>query len=172
MVICALLFQSTPPHGGRQIPKSAFNFTKPVSIHAPAWGATKFLHIFRTIFLVSIHAPAWGATQVKAKGLSAVRFQSTPPHGGRQPEYGRCFKYFVSIHAPAWGATFFKSIKPAYYSVSIHAPAWGATFFRRAAMLCVLGFNPRPRMGGDFLSGMQYREFPVSIHAPAWGATF
>ena len=35
-----------------------------VSIHAPAWGATKSFHNKWRSRLVSIHAPAWGATSV------------------------------------------------------------------------------------------------------------
>ena len=123
-----------------------------VSIHAPAWGATRRRIWTCRLILVSIHAPAWGATQ-----FSEV-LQTAP--GG------------VSIHAPAWGATFVALLsgiirrcfnprtrvgcdpitplasnpgKP----VSIHAPAWGAT-------------------SGDGRDGCQTG---VSIHAPAWGAT-
>jgi len=35
---------------------------KPVSIHAPAWGATSTLKLALADEQVSIHAPAWGAT--------------------------------------------------------------------------------------------------------------
>ena len=34
----------------------------PVSIHAPAWGATPFSPRQGGVVIVSIHAPAWGAT--------------------------------------------------------------------------------------------------------------
>ena len=56
----------------------------PVSIHAPAWGATIPAHFLSRILAVSIHAPAWGATD----GCRIVL----------------CY-HPVSIHAPAWGAT-------------------------------------------------------------------
>ena len=55
---------------------------------------------------VSIHAPAWGATRDGQMALSAILFQSTHPRGVRPSSVpyphvdGR-----VSIHAPAWGAT-------------------------------------------------------------------
>ena len=55
-----------------------------VSIHAPAWGATRNQSDYANIGLVSIHAPAWGATLV-----FAITWLPTQ----------------VSIHAPAWGAT-------------------------------------------------------------------
>ena len=77
------MFQSTPPHGGRLRASRSikriicFNprprmggdtsacvvgFVEPVSIHAPAWGATLTLFYVDPPYLVSIHAPAWGAT--------------------------------------------------------------------------------------------------------------
>jgi len=55
-----------------------------VSIHAPAWGATKYFGILGDLGFVSIHAPAWGATS----------WELTNNDGK-----------LVSIHAPAWGAT-------------------------------------------------------------------
>ena len=35
---------------------------KPISIHAPAWGATKQEAETCLSVIISIHAPAWGAT--------------------------------------------------------------------------------------------------------------
>jgi len=40
-----------------------------VSIHAPAWGATRPYSYFARIYLVSIHAPAWGATAYQLFGI-------------------------------------------------------------------------------------------------------
>jgi len=57
------VFQSTRPRGAR--PLLVFNRggRDIVSIHAPAWGATRQCQRFsQSISLVSIHAPAWGAT--------------------------------------------------------------------------------------------------------------
>ena len=58
-------FQSTPPHGERPDGRSSSRQPIRVSIHAPAWGATR---------LLDNQAPI---TQT---------FQSTPPHGER-PQY-------------------------------------------------------------------------------------
>src|SRR5690606_9478264 len=55
-----------------------------VSIHAPAWGATRIVTDIVTRGEVSIHAPAWGATTANGRRDVAA---------------------LVSIHAPAWGAT-------------------------------------------------------------------
>ena len=56
----------------------------PISIHAPAWGATNAWADGPAPAGISIHAPAWGATRDRA--------------GGRVCRT-------ISIHAPAWGAT-------------------------------------------------------------------
>jgi len=39
----------------------------PVSIHAPAWGATVDIYQGAVTGQVSIHAPAWGATTERAR---------------------------------------------------------------------------------------------------------
>ena len=60
--------------------------------------------------------------------IQPCRFQSTPPHGGRQgPAGGNDRGGFVSIHAPAWGATTESHRCHRAVQVSIHPPAWGAT---------------------------------------------
>ncbi len=102
---CLRGFNPRPREGGdlrRRFP----GYAGPVSIHAPARGATR-CHGER-VYLpgVSIHAPARGATALKTR----VTCSSA-----------------VSIHAPARGAT---RSGQAFYSqdaVSIHAPARGAT---------------------------------------------
>ena len=56
-----------------------------------------------------------------------LRFQSTPPYGGRPlPAILLAIRFHVSIHAPVWGATHGRTKRPRLKS-----------------------FNPRPRMGGD-----------------------
>jgi len=78
-------FQSTRPHGARQSPAARALTSAAVSIHAPAWGATKGKPKTLNFIRVSIHAPAWGATnRACAPETSPVLFQSTRPHGARQ----------------------------------------------------------------------------------------
>ena len=56
--------------------------------------------------LVSIHAPAWGATKRVIPALTWLGFQSTRPRGARRMIKGHFYRpVHVSIHAPAWGAT-------------------------------------------------------------------
>ena len=99
-------FQSTPPRGERPEPVALTPESEPVSIHAPARGAT--INMLRTwrLWHVSIHAPARGATAA----VGDIR------HLGD-----------VSIHAPARGATGKRRGEPWILTVSIHAPARGAT---------------------------------------------
>ena len=100
----------------------------PVSIHAPAWGATKIPENVFSDKHVSIHAPAWGATAERSFFSAELMFQSTPPHGGRLSRLFQMRKQQrVSIHAPAWGATPKIYHTGISFYVSIHAPAWGAT---------------------------------------------
>ena len=79
-----------------------------------------------------------------------IRFQSTPPHGGRHSVSRWSTPCdIVSIHAPARGATGHVCHGPGHRDVSIHAPARGATT----------------------LAGFLFNRWMVSIHAPARGAT-
>ena len=77
---------------------------------------------------VSIHAPAWGATRLLTPALWGMAFQSTHPRGVRLRNYYDHIRSMqVSIHAPAWGATSYPGVRRLTPLVSIHAPAWGAT---------------------------------------------
>ncbi len=152
MFCCVMTpFQSTHPRGVRPSRACPDPRPWPVSIHAPAWGATsgggrmsEEIFKFQSTHprgvrpgwpgrpcgrrTVSIHAPAWGAT-----GLAA-RYQGDVP---------------VSIHAPAWGATSRRPGCAGTAIVSIHAPAWGATAYGAVIQPFHKGFNPRTRVGCD-----------------------
>ena len=99
-------FQSTHPRGVRLVRGLSKAAIQQVSIHAPAWGATRLALRRLSAIAVSIHAPAWGATGLYPAVLHAD---------------------VVSIHAPAWGATYPAVETLLQIRVSIHAPAWGAT---------------------------------------------
>ena len=133
--------------GGRRGTRRA----APVSIHAPARGATAWPATS------TIRSPSFnprsreGSDQDGRKIIELIRkFQSTLPRGER-PERGSHLAdpAHVSIHAPARGATSSKSESLWPSPVSIHAPARGATpiLFRA------------------------HHIAAVSIHAPARGAT-
>jgi len=121
-------FQSTRPHGARQYFLDEYVWIEDVSIHAPAWGATREFVCVLFDDGVSIHAPAWGAT----REFVCVLFDDG-----------------VSIHAPAWGAT---ACVPRNFEHRCgfnprarmgRDTSFGATKKRSRC------FNPRARMGRD-----------------------
>ena len=93
-------FQSTHPRGVRLDGVGGVWQGRPVSIHAPARGATAYLIIVTQQPTVSIHAPARGATL----------FDPGPI----------VYAGYVSIHAPARGAT--RIIVAAYHLVQCFNP--------------------------------------------------
>ena len=142
-----------------------------VSIHAPAWGATRHGRRRSLEGLVSIHAPAWGAT-------------GGPLHFSHSVD--------VSIHAPAWGATldgqrldlfrWFQFTLPHGERQLSPLILWiwckfqftlphGERLGRCTVLTLFCRFNSRSRMGSDHLPSVADRYSGVSIHAPAWGAT-
>ena len=79
------LFQSTHPHGVRQLRRfttfimALFQSTHPHGVRLIPSPLTA------TYFLVSIHAPTWGATyRTSVEIVFALMFQSTHPHGVRR----------------------------------------------------------------------------------------
>ncbi len=79
-----LTFQSTPPHGGRRGFMVVFFVRWKVSIHAPAWRATKSTERYELRTKCFNPRPRMEGDNVRPH-ISAlfVKFQSTPPHGGR-----------------------------------------------------------------------------------------
>ena len=145
---------------------------------------------------ISIHAPAWGATRTIPTLCYSETFQSTLPHGERLSVISfplGCSR--ISIHAPAWGATCLPAplsnlpwnfnprsrmgsddTPPQSVTTTIHfnprsrMGSDALSFYTRSR---VLYFNPRSRMGSDDdLHRDCGRRVRISIHAPAWGATF
>ena len=168
------MFQSTRPRGARRLRRPEIGRVRVVSIHAPAWGATRQACRKERLARVSIHAPAWGATRSPC--------WPSPASGSFNPR--------ARVGRDLTGGTAF-SDGP---MVSIHAPAWGATSVISTPTSIGRGFNPRARVGRDlsnFPTFSHYVKFQstrprgarrdrkflglavkgVSIHAPAWGAT-
>ena len=105
-----ILFQHTHPRGGATERSAGKTNLHVISIHAPAWGATRRSGDPGSLGIhISIHAPAWGATILgissspttpnfnprtrtgcDVSGADAAgfdeRFQSTHPHGVRRFE--------------------------------------------------------------------------------------
>ena len=128
---------------------------------------------------VSIHAPAWGATRdYFTTARPWPQFQSTHPRGVRHHDSEDIAVLFeVSIHAPAWGATIIRQSNKRGEGMFQSTHPRGVRRGRHGATgrrLC--GFNPRTRVGCDpqairIVIGRVMGDENVSIHAPAWGAT-
>ena len=101
------VFQSTRPRGARPLRSCATESSEHVSIHAPAWGATR-----RTM---TTGKPPWPFQSTRPRGARQCKwfeartknlFQSTRPRGARHTVGAVLLDAeAVSIHAPAWGAT-------------------------------------------------------------------
>ena len=165
-----------------------------ISIHAPAWGATRAVDQRFAAAAISIHAPAWGATSNGGSRWSGRRyFNSRPRVGGDSPISGILYSPLISIHAPAWGATrpgagpF--SPRPGFQFTPPRGgrprtprrrltppnfnsrPRVGGDKLPWPRSVGHPHFNSRPRVGGDEILPLAIPDEPISIHAPAWGAT-
>ena len=116
-----------PAWGATKNPMQNYRLTC-ISIHAPAWGATLRNIMNRAWEIISIHAPAWGATEIKAGRILQQEFQSTHPHGVRPHPGG------VRLELPVFQSTHPHGVRPGAVSAT-NTP--------------VSNFNPRTRMGCD-----------------------
>ena len=193
---CDRRFQSTHPRGVRRGQHPARTHPGPVSIHAPAWGATSARALSSFPRSVSIHAPAWGATicmvtspfgvfsfnprtrvgcdlfQADVNAFAGL-FQSTHPRGVRRMTTNSASrsKGFQSTHPrgvrPAKG----RGLRCARSRFQSTHPRGvrrqqGAT---RALPGMFQSTHPR---GVRLVRRRGRRSVSrVSIHAPAWGAT-
>ena len=110
---------------------------------------TRFL--FPPRLPISIHAPAKGATQKQLDGVFLRVFQSTLPRRERQQSaMGRY--YFAPDFNPRSreGSDNGKEVYSEKYQISIHAPAKGATVPGSDKRSIALNFNPRSREGSDY----------------------
>ena len=135
---------------GRDIQNIILNDALPISIHAPAWGATKKPIWVRPMpkfqstrprgarpdfenprllqFLFQSTRPRGARPRSPLSSKVPAQFQSTRPRGARRADFvPRIKSAMISIHAPAWGATPCDKKQLLKSTISIHAPAWGAT---------------------------------------------
>ena len=99
-----------------------------ISIHAPARGATPERQCVYGDVCISIHAPARGATGQKSRRRKKHKhFNSRPCERGDQEAWAEYRYKPISIHAPARGATHAPKAQLVTGRISIHAPARGAT---------------------------------------------
>ena len=121
----------------------------PISIRAPARGATGDKQVVATEDFISIRAPARGATTSHAPACIRLIFQSALPRGERPSASYRPPSRSISIRAPARGATLPIAFSKKVRVISIRAPARGATVSTSINELLMIYFNPRSREGSD-----------------------
>ena len=171
---CRQSFQSTRPRGARRA--SGFDIRANIEFQSTRPRGARLLHHAAHALgdEVSIHAPAWGATRnAQQAAAQRVRFQSTRPRGARRLRRGTAnHQSHVSIHAPAWGATVRNQVAR-LMPISFNPRARvGRDNPSVSAQLAAYAFqSTRPR-GARRSKGAKAPFFSsVSIHAPAWGAT-
>ena len=161
------LFQSTHPRGVRPLLRQGRWSWNDVSIHAPAWGATRHLRRGSSRWWGFNPRTRVGCDEFIRHGLlCAVRFQSTHPRGVRLLHFfPGIFEGIVSIHAPAWGAT------PSTPTSPDRIPVFQSTHPRgvRPRMLWVCSrlrrcFNPRTRVGCDVRQRLPAARIPTSFN--------
>ena len=119
--------------GGRDTTTEPATPAGPVSIHAPAEGATRRRRMLAASRQFQSTRPRRARPLAGKTRRSAVKFQSTRPRRARPVIPANLARaHRVSIHAPAEGATVPARNRRATRPVSIHAPAEGATGYVRA----------------------------------------
>ena len=146
-------FQSTLPHGERQVADEQFEKLFAISIHAPARGATRIETRCRNTVINFNPRSHTGSDMVAVVlKLQRMKFQSTLPHGERRVISNSIIhQVLISIHAPARGAT---RISPSTTSKPNFNPrsrtGSDSSLFKRFTP--IQHFNPRSRTGSDLLN--------------------
>ena len=143
-------FQFALPRGERRRVEYCACRNSPVSIRAPARGATLSPPGGARIAVVSIRAPARGATMVVCNDKCGTRFQFALPRGERRPRPGAPLRErVVSIRAPARGATCRHSPRHPSLCRFNSRSREGSDFFPSMSLLMAACFNSRSREGSD-----------------------
>ena len=146
----------------------------PISIHAPAKGATLLEKSVFKFFVISIHAPAKGATGIGGVACKRdAKFQSTLPRRERRwfSNMGGQEEIFQSTlprrerRLPVQKCTSSGN----YFNPRSREGSDGVYAF---PLFSICYFNPRSREGSDNpAASMHGGKNKISIHAPAKGAT-
>ena len=122
-----------------------------ISIHAPGWGATRFLMLFSAVNFYFNPRTRVGCDRADyAKADPLPHFNPRTRVGCDHAKMRKFEQPDISIHAPGWGATdVLYDALDTYGWISIHAPGWGATFRLEGKVHLLCNFNPRTRVGCD-----------------------
>ena len=124
-----ILFQSTPPRGGRRPRGPPPAYRDGFNPRPHAGGDSLSNHRINVLPRVSIHAPTRGATIRRIIQFYGSMSFNPRPHAGGDVQGRTLYSEprCVSIHAPTRGATRSRAILFVLRHVSIHAPTRGAT---------------------------------------------
>ena len=190
------IFQSTHPRGVRQKYRKIYRIYKPISIHAPARGATRSERRVRRRRYHFNPRTREGCDErykhrelgfqdfnprtregcdylIIRRKITQFIFQSTHPRGVRQSgEIAVVSLGDISIHAPARGATGGITTLVSWFSLFQSTHPRGVRLYRGS--LCA---DPErisihaPARGATCRVPVAHPRFVISIHAPARGAT-
>ena len=101
--------------------------------------------------MISIHAPAWGATKIRVFGwVDGMNFNPRSRVGSdRNPAILAGFLLLFQSTLPRGERPSGLAARPPIVAISIHAPAWGATPAAVRPCPKASHFNPRSRVGSD-----------------------
>ena len=143
-----------------------------ISIHAPAWGATRLQTVCQDQTGDFNPRARVGRDDVGARPRRAASHFNPRARVGRDKVKPMVIDREQDFNPRARvGRDFRPDRRPEAIEISIHAPAWGATGAGFSPSSTRTNFNPRARVGRDDGSCLQDRQHLISIHAPAWGAT-
>ncbi len=184
-------FQSTLPRGERP-PFRSHPAPLPVSIHAPARGATvrrlnplaiscfnprsragsDHQYDIRFRGVGSFNPRSRAGSDVISIRLKAGLISFNPRSRAGSDRYVPHYDLVLGFQSTLPRGERLRTTSPldTPRGVSIHAPARGATTSKAITGLAS-GFNPRSRAGSDRCCFLNVRARLVSIHAPARGAT-
>ena len=173
LVIFRYKFQSTHPRGVRPAKDRRTDRIKPISIHAPAWGATRSHPSgLKTPRLFQSTHPRGVRLLAHFQKIHYKKFQSTHPRGVRRYRVASNHPIqMISIHAPAWGATplnciqKFTALFQSTHPRGVRQQVWP----KRRQCGIFQSTHPRGVRQGSLLAARCF--LAISIHAPAWGAT-
>ena len=146
----------------------------PISIHAPAWGATFLFPSRGARIRISIHAPRMGgATHHRRRAQVFLHISIHAPRMGARldaPAFGNFHWTFQSTR-PAWGRDqcFIRSSE-IFGHFNPRAPHGGATSVLLIVVQLHVFQSTRPAWGRDVHPAHLRHLLRISIHAPRMGA--
>ena len=149
-VLCFLLFQSTPPRGGRLVELVLDPVHDPFQSTPPRGGRHESPRLIQRHFLFQSTPPRGGRRPARFLHRSSHTFQSTPPRGGRpiSGSDGNLGDKFQST-PPRGGRPQWPRCTSSDTRHFNPRPREGGDIAHSLILPSLSDFNPRPREGGD-----------------------